>query len=118
MPEHEDPRDEALRRLDERASALEARTRRDPPDYGAKAAGYGYRLLAEMLGGVFVGLALGLIVDGFAGTVPWGVITGTLLGFAVSIWMAVNSARRLGERLEKETGPPRDLPFDDEEDDD
>ncbi|HYF21878.1 MAG TPA: AtpZ/AtpI family protein [Caulobacteraceae bacterium] len=117
MSDPEVPREEALRRLDERADALEARTARTVPDYGFKAAGYGYRLLAEMLGGVFVGLALGLFVDGFAGTAPWGIIGGTLLGFGVSIWMAMRSARRLGAKLEKETGPARDLPFDDEDDD-
>lgn len=116
MPRPEETRAEALKRLDARADELEARATRTPPDYGFKAAGYGYRLLAEMLGGVAVGLVTGLVVDGFAGTAPWGTIAGTLLGFGVSIWLALRSARRLSERMTEEAGPPRDLPFDDEED--
>lgn len=116
MPPAEEPREEALRRLDERAAALEARTARTPKDYGLQAAGYGYRLLAEMIGGVAVGLVLGLVVDGFAGTAPWATIAGTFLGFGVSIWMALRSARRLGERMSKEGPPPEAIPFDDEED--
>lgn len=117
MSRQDDSREEALRRLDGRADALEARTTRTPPDYGAKAAGMGYRLLGEMLGGVAVGLVLGIVVDGWAGTTPVATIVGTLVGFAISVWMAVSSARRMRATAEREWGPPQPLPADREDED-
>jgi ATP synthase protein I len=43
-------------------------------------------------------------------------IVGVLLGFGVSIWMAVRSAQRMTAEAAKEWGPVVDLPDDDEED--
>ena len=43
-------------------------------------------------------------------------ITGVLVGFGVSIWMAVRSAQRMTAEAAREWGPPQDLPPDDEED--
>jgi ATP synthase protein I len=43
-------------------------------------------------------------------------IIGVLGGFGISIWMAVSSAQRMAAEAAKEWGPPKDLPFDDEED--
>jgi len=116
MAEPDEPRDEAIRRLDERAAALEARTVQAPPDYGAKAAGYGYRLMAVLLGGVFVGLGFGAAIDVVAKTAPWGMIAGVLLGFGVSIWMAVKSAQKMTAEAARDWGPVRDLPPDDADD--
>ncbi len=96
MPKAADSREEALRSLDERARALEARTA--PPVSHASeatATSQAYRILAELLGGVFLGLGVGALVDRFAGTTPWGVIGGVLLGFALSIYMARRTANRL-----------------------
>lgn len=118
MPRHEDPREEALRRLDERADALEARTRRTPPDYGSQAIGGAYRILAELVGGVLVGLALGWIFDAFVPPArPAGTIVGVLLGFVVSIWMAMRTARRLKEQMSKDAPPPAAVAFDEDEED-
>jgi len=115
MPRHEDPREEALRRLDEAANALEARTTRPTQDYGSRAVGQAYRMLAELIGGVFVGLVMGLIADWLLGTRPWATVGGVVLGFGVSIWIAYRSAKRAGEQLAKDVGPPQAIPFDDEE---
>jgi ATP synthase protein I len=116
MPQQDDTRAEAIKRLDERANALEARAVQAPPEYGHKAAAYGYRLMAVLLGGVFVGLGFGAGVDVVAKTAPWGMIVGVLLGFGVSIWMAVRSAQRMTAEAATEWGPVKDLPDDDEED--
>ncbi|MDO8800907.1 AtpZ/AtpI family protein [Phenylobacterium sp.] len=116
MPHPENSRAEDIRRLDERAAALEARTVQIPRDYGSQAAGYGYRLMGVLIGGVFVGLGLGAGADAVLKTAPWGMIVGVLLGFGISIWMAVNSAQRMAAEAAKEWGPPQDLPFDDQED--
>jgi ATP synthase protein I len=116
MPQSEPPREEALKRLDARADALEARTVRPTADYGANAVGQAYGLLGVLLGGPGLGLALGWAVDAFAGTAPWGIIGGVLLGFAVSIYMALGSARRLSARA-SQVPPQPAVPFDDEDED-
>jgi ATP synthase protein I len=117
MPQPDDTREEAIKRLQGRAEALQARTAQTPQDHGHKAAGYGYRILGVLLGGVFVGIGLGAAVDAVAGTAPWGMIAGVLLGFGVSIWMAVQSAKKMAEEATREFGPPRDLGPEDDEDD-
>lgn len=116
MPHPENSRDEAIRRLDERAAALEQRTTPTTHDYGSKAAGYGYRLIGVLIGGVFVGLGFGAGADVVLKTAPWGMITGVLVGFGVSIWMAVRSAQRMTAEAAREWGPSQDFPPDDEED--
>ena len=116
MPHPDNSRDEAIRRLDERAAALEERTTQTPRDYGSKAAGYGYRLMGVLIGGVFVGLGFGAGADVVLKTAPWGMIIGVLVGFGISIWMAVSSAQRMAAEAAKEWGPAKDIPFDDEED--
>jgi ATP synthase protein I len=117
MSRPEETREEALRRLDERANALEKRTTRTTPDYGAQAAEGAYRLMAELIGGVLVGLGLGAGFDFLVKSAPWGMIVGVLTGFAISIWIAVRSAQRMSARAAKEWGPPQDLPPEDDEED-
>jgi ATP synthase protein I len=118
MPPPEETREEAIRRLQQRAGALEARTTPETRDYGSQAAGYGYRLIGVLIGGVMVGFGFGFAVDWFAGTGPWGLIIGVLLGFGVSIWMAVRSAQAMSAEAARDWGPPQDLgPKVDEDDD-
>ncbi len=116
MPNPDSSRDEAIKSLDKRAAALEARTTQTPRDYGSKAAGYGYRLIGVLIGGLFVGLGFGAGADVLLKTAPWGMIVGVLLGFAISVWMAVRSAQQMTAEAAREWGPPQDLPPDDEED--
>lgn len=109
-------REEAIARLNRSASSLEART---PPPLshelaGQKAAGQAWRILADLLGGVFVGLALGLLLDRFAGTEPWGTIGGVLAGFAVSVWMAWRTSQRIMAEAKASGETPQAIPFDDE----
>jgi ATP synthase protein I len=116
MTPPEETRDEAIRRLEQRAGALEARTAQTPRDYGAQAHSYGYRLLGLLLGGVFVGLGIGAAIDWIAKTGPFGMIIGVLVGFGVSVWMAVRSAQQMSAQAAREWGPPKDLAPDDEDD--
>ena len=110
-------REEAIKRLAESASDLEARSA--PPlsheAAGQAAAGQAWKIIADLFGGVFVGLALGFGVDHFAGTSPVGLIGGVLLGFGVSVWMAWRTAQRLMAEANKH-GEPKSVPFDDDED--
>ena len=116
MTPPEETREEAVRRLQQRAGALEARTTQTPRDYGAQAHGYGYRLLGLLLGGVFVGLGFGWAIDAIAKTGPFGMIIGVLVGFVVSVWLAVRSARQMSAEAAREWGPPQDLGPDDADD--
>ena len=117
MSTEPESREEAIARLAQDASDLEARTA--PPlsheAAGQAAAGQAWKIIADLFGGVFVGLALGFIVDRFAGTEPWGLIGGVLLGFAVSVFMAWRTAQRLMAEA-KQHGEPQSVPFDDDED--
>lgn len=97
MSPMQESREEAIKRLQKSASELEARTRAEKSAEltGQAVAGEAYKIIAELLGGVAVGLALGFGLDHFAGTRPWGLIGGVLLGFALSLWMARRTANRL-----------------------
>ena len=117
MPPPEETREEAIRRLEQRAGELEARAVQKPRDYGAQAHSYGYRLLGLLLGGVVVGLGFGAAIDAIAKTRPFGKIIGVLGGFGVSVWMAVRTAQRMSAEVAQEWGPPTDLGPDDGEDD-
>lgn len=120
------PKDETLRSLGERADALArsgARSAGKQPDgvtTGSAAVNQGYRIIADLLAGVIVGLALGFGLDRLThgATAPWGLIGGVLLGFAVSVWMARQTANRLMAQAARENGgaPAPSVPFDDDED--
>jgi ATP synthase protein I len=112
-------REEAIKRLAESAAALEARNARavSYEAAGQVAAGQAWRIIADLFGGVFVGLALGAIVDWYFHTGPWGLIGGVLLGFAVSVWMAWLTAQRLMSQAKASGVEPRSVPFDDDEED-
>ena len=112
-------REEAIARLAKSASALETRTAK-PLSHeaaGQAAAGQAWRIIADLFGGVFVGLALGAIVDWYFHTKPMGVIGGVLLGFAVSVWMAWSTAQRLMAQAKASGVEPKSVPFDDDEED-
>jgi len=109
-------REEAIARLQKSASDLETRTtpRISQEMAGQAAASQAWKIIADLLGGVFVGLAIGWGIDHFAGTTPVGLIGGVLLGFAVSVWMAWRTAQRLMAEANKH-GEPTSVPFDDED---
>lgn len=90
-------REEAIKRLQQSASKLEARTTTEKfVDAAAqKVVGQAYRIIAELVGGVLIGLGLGFGIDHVFGTAPAGVLGGVLLGFALSVYMARRTANRL-----------------------
>lgn len=123
MPDLRNAKDDPYRDLQARADALETSTRRNPAASisGSRAADQGYKIVADLLGGVIVGLALGFGVQLIGFPAPWGLIGGVLLGFAVSIWMAKRTADRLMAQARAEnaaqTQPAASIPFDDEDED-
>lgn len=117
MPGPDLSREEALARLNRQADALEARNAPKTVDYGQQAASQAYRILAELIGGVLVGLAIGFGADQLFGTAPWGMICGVLLGFAVSVFMAKRTADRLIALAKTDGRVVQSVPFDDEDED-
>lgn len=116
MSQEPESREEAIARLQKSASDLETRTtpKISHEIAGQKAAGQAWKIIADLFGGVFVGLAIGFGIDHFAGTTPVGIIGGVLLGFAISVWMAWRTAQRLMAEANKH-GEPQSVPFDDED---
>ncbi len=111
-------REEANARLTRSASDLEARTTSEAQSEaaGRAVAGQAYKVVAQLLGGVFLGIAVGFGIDHYAGTAPWGVIGGVLVGFGVSLWMAWQTAQRLMAQAAASGVEPRSIPFDDVDD--
>jgi ATP synthase protein I len=106
MTEPQVPRDEALKRFDERYDAARAANRRKAPAANLESgAGAGYTLIGELVGGVLTGLGLGWLFDRFAHTAPFGLIGGLLLGTGVAIFAMVRQASRQAGTAE--AGPPR-----------
>ena len=74
----------------------------------------GFRLASEFVAAIIVGAGLGLLVDNFLPTRPWGIISLLILGFAAGV---LNVVRATAE-LNAESAVPKDTPaLPDDEDD-
>lgn len=108
--------EEALERLDKRLDALAARTtRKGGTGFSDEASGAGYRLVAELVSGVLGGLGLGWLVDRYAGTSPFGMISGLLLGTIAAVYLVVKAASRMSDRA-RDVAPGKPVPFDEDDD--
>lgn len=52
----------------------------------------GFRLSTELVAGVFIGVAIGWLLDRWLGTTPWGLIVFLLLGFAAGLLNVMRAA--------------------------
>jgi ATP synthase protein I len=97
MPKADEPNDKALQSLDARLDAFEAKKAAERPVKAAneKASQDGYRLLADLIGGVLVGLGFGWLLDRYVHTAPWGTIGGLLIGLGVAIFSVVRKATKM-----------------------
>ncbi len=112
-------RDEAIKRLQQSASELEARTAQQESSHLAaqKVTSEAYKIIADLVGGVLVGLGLGFLADRFLGITPWGIICGVLLGFALSIYMARRTANRLMAQAKAAGVEAKPVPFEEARED-
>lgn len=97
-----DIRDDELerRRRDLEATLATRRLDRSEGKDDAKAvAGYGQalKLSSEFIAGIVVGVGLGWFLDRVAGTSPWGLIVGLLLGFGAGVLNVLRSAGVVAE---------------------
>jgi ATP synthase protein I len=97
MPKADEPNDKALKSLDARLDAFEAKKAAEQPVRAEheKSSQDGYRLLADLIGGVLVGLGFGWLLDHFVGTQPWGMVGGLLIGMGLAIFSVVRKATKL-----------------------
>ena len=89
----QDPDGHALKDLDARLKAIDARKRSakdKPAEAGMNA---GYQALGSLFGGILVGIGLGWVVDHYVHTTPWGMVVGTLLGLAAAIYTIVKAGQ-------------------------
>lgn len=115
MPQPDDRPEEALGRLGEALQAFEAERARSASLEVSRTIGEGYRLLAELIGGVLGGVGFGWLFDRIAHTAPWGIAIGVALGAGVSVYMAARTVARMGRKAVGTT-PPQAAPPDDDED--
>lgn len=106
MPKADEPNDKALESLDARLDAFEARKAAEKPAKAAteKANQDGYRLLADLIGGVLVGLGFGWLLDHYVHTSPWGMVGGLLIGLGLAIFSIVRKAMKLSAQASVQTG--------------
>ena len=111
MPKADEPNDKALQSLDARLDAFEAKKAAEQPVRAEheKSSQDGYRLLADLIGGVLVGLGFGWLLDHFVGTQPWGMVGGLLIGMGLAIFSVVRKATKLSaqasiQKIDGDTG--------------
>ena len=98
MPKADEPNDKALRSLDARLDAFEAKKAAEKPAKAAteRASQDGYRLLADLIGGILVGLGFGWLIDRYVlHSSPWGMVGGLLIGLGLAIFSIVRKAMKL-----------------------
>lgn len=97
MPKADETNDKAFDSLDARLAAFEAKKAAEKPAKAAseKASQDGYRLLADLIGGVLVGLGFGWLLDHYVHTSPWGMVGGLLIGLGLAIFSIVRKAMKL-----------------------
>jgi len=117
MPQPDDRPEEAMNRLGEELQAFEAGRARSASSWKAnRGIGEGYRLLAQLIGGVLGGVGLGWFVDQLAHTSPWGMVVGLFAGAGLSVYAVARSASRMGKNAIAEAGPLKAVPLSDDED--
>lgn len=116
MPLPDEPNAEADS-LDRRIAAAEAAQVRKASVDSHRAMAQGYRFLGEVVGGVFMGVGLGWLVDNYlTHTPPFGLVIGLFAGAGLSIFAAVRNAQRMQNEALEKAGPLPSVPDDEDED--
>ncbi|WP_291844842.1 AtpZ/AtpI family protein [Maricaulis sp.] len=96
--EDDNPRNHPRADLDELQQRIDAKRAKHQEPAGKQpnsAWSLGMRYGSEFFGGVLVGGVLGYVLDAVAGISPFGLIIGTMLGFAAGTLNVVRAAREI-----------------------
>ena len=85
-----------LKDLEDRLGRARARKPRPGPKAESSAVGYAFRIAAELVSGLLVGLAIGWLLDRWLGTRPWLMIVFFFLGAAAGILNVYRSTKGYG----------------------
>lgn len=66
----------------------------------------GFRLASEFVAAIIVGAGLGLLVDYFLPTRPWGLLVLMLLGFAAGVLNVIRATAEMNAATEVPPGTP------------
>ncbi|MEQ8559057.1 MAG: AtpZ/AtpI family protein [Henriciella sp.] len=95
-PERNDLSERIAKAQQERAEREAKKARRDAEmDSSVSAGGLALRYGAEFGASVFVGILLGLVIDHFFGTKPWGLLVMLGFGLAAGILNVIRAYRQL-----------------------
>jgi ATP synthase protein I len=89
-PDHK----QRMAQLEARLAAAKKAQEPPPPkeDHHAQAQ-VGWRMVTELVAGLMIGATLGYGLDTLAGTLPWGLVIFTMLGFAAGVKTMMRSAQ-------------------------
>ena len=116
MPKPVKSQTEASQSLDARLNAAEAARAKEMSGDAYRAMGQGYRFMAEVVGGVLGGAGFGWLLDRFAGTGPFGLVGGLLIGTGLSLFVAVRGAAKASKIEMAKLGPLPNVSDDEDED--
>ena len=68
------------------------------------AMGIAFRLVTELVAGVFVGAAIGWVLDSWLGTRPWFLLVFFFIGVAAGILNVYRAARQITAAAERDAG--------------
>ena len=101
-----DEKPPTLADLDERLRKAREAQASKAPTTAARQNNLGYRILADLLAGILVGLGAGWLLDYWLDTKPRFILVMLGLGFAGGIWNAVKAIRQLDAEARKAAGRP------------
>ena len=97
-----DPDADRLRALNERLAAARPKDAPHHSESHHSQAQLAWRMVIELVAGLGIGFGIGYGLDALFGTLPWLMVTFTLLGFAAGVKTMVASAKEFGGRASVE----------------